>query len=250
MTDKQAHGKHISQNHTTLRFTVPFWAAHPASSVQSSIYLHPSRPIYLSPSSMPTCLFAGPISPLCTRKKKNSTAKVFNSNFISSAAARKLTQQPLESKVTLGSPLTVLYANRPAPGQWSRPAESLLMQIWLSESILLERVRGPPTPQVIFHRIGCLRVPEEGEWRRGGKKVREKDRALAIPRMEGCWFDEHLFLPTGFHPSRFYSIRGQMECKWHRTSVISYAHFVNGLTSQYVQHTTITECGINPLIKW
>ncbi len=114
---------------------------------------------------MPTCLFAGPISPLCTRKK-NSTAKVFNSNFISSAAARKLTQQPLESKVTLGSPLTVLYANRPAPGQWSRPAESLLMQIWLSESILLERVRRPPTPQVIFHRIACLHVPEEGEWRR------------------------------------------------------------------------------------
>lgn len=165
MTDKQAHGKHISQNHTMLRFTVPFWAAHPASSVQSSIYPHPSRPIYPSPSSMPTCLFAGPISPLCTRKK-NSTAKVFNSNFISSAAARKLTQQPLESKVTLGSPLTVLYANKPAPGQWSRPAESLLMQIWLSESILLERVRGLPTPRVIFHRIACLRVPEEG----GGRK--------------------------------------------------------------------------------
>lgn len=172
MTDKQAHGKHISQNHSTLRFTVPFRAAHPASSVQSSIYPHPSRPIYLSPSSMLTCLFAGPISPLCTRKKKNSTAKVFNSNFISSAAARKLTQQPLESKVTLGSPLTVLYANRPAPGQWSRPAESLLMQIWLSESILLERVRRPPTPQVIFHRIGCLRVLiEQG---RGGAEEREK----------------------------------------------------------------------------
>lgn len=74
------------------------------------------------------CFIAAPISPL-HKKKKNSTSKVFNSNFISTAPACKLTQQPLESKVTLGSPLTVLYANICAPGQWSGPAERLLMQI-------------------------------------------------------------------------------------------------------------------------
>lgn len=165
MTDKPAHGEHISQNLSTLRFTVPFRAAHPASSVQSSIYPH-----HLSVSELNAYVpLRQPHFPPLHKEKKKSTAKVFNSNFISSAAAHKLTQQPLESKVTLGSPLTVLYANRPAPGQWSRPAESLLMQIWLSESILLERVRRPPTPQVIFHRIGCLCVLIK-RGRRGAEK--------------------------------------------------------------------------------
>lgn len=67
--------------------------------------------------------------PSLSAREENSTGEVFNSNFICSSAARKLTQQSLESKVALGSALTVLYANRAAPGQWSRPAESLLMQI-------------------------------------------------------------------------------------------------------------------------
>lgn len=70
-----------------------------------------------------------PFPPSRFAREKNSTGEVFNSNFICGSAARKLTQQSLESKVALGSALTVLYANRAAPGQWSRPAESLLMQI-------------------------------------------------------------------------------------------------------------------------
>lgn len=161
----------------------------PSSFLCPVIHLPPPIPAHLSVSKLNAYVpLRRPHFPPLHKEKKNSTAKVFNSNFISSAAARKLTQQPLESKVTLGSPLTVLYANRPAPGQWSRPAESLLMQIWLSESILLERVRRPPTPQVIFHRIGCLRVLTErgrGGAEERGKKVGKKREGAGHSKNRG-----------------------------------------------------------------
>ncbi len=146
---------------------------------------------------MPTSLFAGPISPLCTRKK-NSTAKVFNSNFISSAAARKLTQQPLESKVTLGSPLTVLYANRPAT--WAVGAG--LLRAYLCKSDWVRAYCWSACAGRRHHKLYFTGSPAS-VFRRGGVEERGKKVGktglLAIPRMEDCWFDEHLFLPPRFY---------------------------------------------------
>lgn len=53
--------------------------------------------------------------------------------------------------------LTVLYANGPAPGQPSGLADSLVMQIWLIESILQKNTRRPETLAAIFHWLNSRR---------------------------------------------------------------------------------------------
>lgn len=196
---------------------------------------------------MLTCLFTGPISPLCGWKKtarprfliQISSPVPWPVSSLSSHWSLKwlwgaLSQFYMQIGLHLGSGAGLLRAYL-CKSDWVRA------YCWGACAGRRLYFTGPAASVFRRRRRGKRRkYPGGGE--RGHEPFPER-KAVGLT-------DAACSRRLPLRPSRFYSIGGQMECKWHRTSVISYAHFVNGLTSQYVQHTTITECGINPLIKW